>query len=429
MVALLLAVVISLRLFFYFSSLQSFTDGEKASITFLLLKEPTIDGTFQRLSVTPPGRERVFITLPSYPRFSYGQELLIEGVIKQRSIVEDSTKNSSSDQSSLIRGENVINTMFFPIVEAEEVRWLSPLALLRKNLITIFSSHLSPASESLLLGIVFGIRGTMPGNLTDDLRTTGVIHITAASGMNITMVAGAVFFLLAGVMRRQVAIITGFLFVWLYALLAGFEPSILRASVMSSFAFGAGLLGRQNTGIVALIATAVLLILITPGLVTDAGFLLSCFSTLGIILFGQIMGGGQYAVDPLQKKETESFFKAFKQDMQTTLAAQAGTMPILFAYFGQYNLLSVVVNALILWTIPIIMLLGAVAAVLGLIYQPLSVPVVYLLLPLLTFIEYVVTFFADYPLFMQLQNVSFYFVIGYYFLFFAIYLFFRSKRL
>ena len=424
-----LVIVLFFRLYFFFSSIKPFVNGEKVAFSFLLLKEPTVEGKFQRLTITPSGRERVFITVPAYPRFSYGQELRVKGVIKQQGIIEENTKNGSTNQSSLIRGENVINTMFFPTIEAKEVGWLSPLAMLRKNLITIFSSQLSPASESLLLGIVFGIRGTMPGDLADDLRTTGVIHITAASGMNVTMVAGAVFFFLAGFMRRQFAIVIGFLFVWLYALLAGFEPSILRASVMSSFAFGAGLLGRQNTGILALAVTALLLIFITPSLVIDAGFLLSCFSTLGIILFGQILGGGQYAVDPLKKKESESFFRAFRQDMQTTVAAQAGTLPILFAYFGQYNLLSIVVNALILWTIPMIMILGALAAGLGLIYQPLSVPVLYFSLPLLAFIEYVVTFFANYPVFMQLQNVSTYFVIGYYCLFLAFYLFFRSKRL
>ena len=425
----LLAVALVFRLFSFYSSLKPYTDGEKLDVSFVLFKEPTVDGKFQKFSFTPEGRERVFVTASSFPRYSYGQELHIRGTVKRQNIVAKNAKNGSSSDSTLLRRESVYNTMFFPTIEAKQVIWFSPLAVLRKNLITIFSTSLSPASESLLLGIVFGIRSTTPKTLTDNLRTTGVIHITAASGMNVTMVAGAVFFLLAGFLRRQIAIVVGFIFVWSYAILAGLEPSILRASVMSSFAFGAGLLGRQNTGIFALFLTATLLLFITPALLTDAGFLLSCFSTLGIILFGQVLGGGQYLVDPLQKKETESLFGGLRQDMQTTIAAQAGAMPILFAYFGQYNLLSIIVNALILWTIPILMVLGAIAALLGLIFQPFAAVVLYLCLPLLFFIEYVVAFFARYPVFIQFESVSPFFVIGYYCIFFGIYLFFRSKRL
>lgn len=424
----LLAVVLIFRLFSFYSSTKPFTDGEKVEFSFILLKEPTVDGKFQKFTISPDGRERVFITALSFPRFSYGQKLHIRGVIKRQSLVAKNTKNGSSPDSSLLRGENVYNTMFFPTIEARPVDWLSPLAAFRKNLITIFSRSLSPASKSLLLGIVFGIRSTMPKDLAENLRTTGVIHITAASGMNVTMVAGAVFFLLAGFLRRQIAIVIGVLFVWSYALLAGFEPSILRASIMSSFAFGASLLGRQNTGILVLVMTATLMLFITPALLTDAGFLLSCFSTLGIMLFGQVLGGGQYLVDPLQKNEAGSLFGGLRQDIQTTIAAQAGAMPILFAYFGQYNLLSIIVNALILWTIPILMILGAFAALLGLIFQPLAVAVLYMCLPLLFFIEYVVTFFARYPVFVQFENISIFFVIGYYCLFLAVFLFFPACR-
>jgi competence protein ComEC len=318
--------------------------------------------------------------------------------------------------------------MYFPSIEAKQVGVLMPFATLRKNLITIFSSTLNPASESLMLGIVFGIRGTMPKELAEYLRTTGVLHITAASGMNVTMVAGMVFFLLAGFFRRQVAILIGCGFVWGYAVLAGLEPSILRASVMSSFAFTAGLLGRQNTGLLTLLLTALVLLFVNPELYDDVGFLLSCSSTCGIIAMSQIAGVGKSYVDPLQKKEVGSFLSLFWQDIQTTIAAQLGSLPLLFLYFGQYNLLSIVVNALILWSIPIVMVLGAIGAVLGLLFQPLSVPVLYLAIPLLSYIEYVVTFFAKIPIRIVVNEISPFFVIGYYCVLSSIYVFLRSKR-
>lgn len=416
------------RFFFYFSELRSFRDGEKVQFRVLLLSDPKREGKFQRLSVTPTGREKVFITAPLYPSFYYGQRLSVTGVVKKSKIGGLSDKNRSTPKQILLRGENVINTMYFPSIEAEKEVVLLPFAILRKNLITIFSSTLNPVSESLMLGIVFGIRGTMPKELADNLRATGVLHITAASGMNVTMVAGMVFFLLAGFFRRQVAIVIGCVFVWGYAVLAGLEPSILRASVMSTFAFSAGLLGRQNTGLLTLFFTALVLLFVNPELYDDVGFLLSCTSTFGIIAMSQIVGVGHSFIDPLQKKEAGSFLSLFWQDVQTTIAAQLGSLPLLFLYFGQYNVLSVVVNALILWSIPIVMLLGALGAALGLIYQPLSVPVLYLAMPLLSYIEYVVTFFAKIPINIAVDELSLFFVIGYYCLVCSIYLFLRSKR-
>lgn len=47
--------------------------------------------------------------------------------------------------------------------------------------------------SSLMLGIVFGIKEQMPQGFYANLRKTGLLHVIAASGMNITMAAG--FFL------------------------------------------------------------------------------------------------------------------------------------------------------------------------------------------------------------------------------------------
>jgi predicted membrane metal-binding protein len=175
------------------------------------------------------------------------------------------------------------------------------------------------------------------------------------------------------------------------------------------------------------------MILFDPSLSVSAGFLLSVFSTLGIILFGGV--GARKVVpsvsDPLTGKtgrEVASFFVAFWDDFRTTLSAQAGTLPILFVFFGQYNVLSLIVNGLILFTIPPLMILGSLAAALGFVYRPLAGVILYLSLPLLVYIEFVVEQFARIPIYLIFGGVSLFLVIGYYFIFFAIYLLFRSKR-
>lgn len=53
------------------------------------------------------------------------------------------------------------------------------------------------------------------------------------------------------------------------------------------------------------------------------------------------------------------------EDIKTTISAQLGTLPILLGVFGKVGLWSVIVNALVLWTIPIVMTLGSLAVLTG----------------------------------------------------------------
>ena len=67
----------------------------------------------------------------------------------------------------------------------------------------------------------------MPDTFMQHLRSVGVLHVIAASGMNVTFVAGALIYLLGGFLRRQIALVLGILGMVFYLFLAGFEPSIV----------------------------------------------------------------------------------------------------------------------------------------------------------------------------------------------------------
>ena len=71
-----------------------------------------------------------------------------------------------------------------------------------------------------------------------------------------------------------------------------------------------------------------------------------------------------------------------RESLSTSLAAQIGVGPILFVTFGQFNLLSPVINALILWTVPILMLIGSISGIVSLIWPALAKLILYLAFPL-----------------------------------------------
>lgn len=107
------------------------------------------------------------------------------------------------------------------------------------------------------------------------------------------------------------------------------------------------------------------MVFINPLYVFDLGFQLSFAATAGILL-----------VYPKIKalKFTRSLFKLplFGDELAVTLAAQSLTVPIMVFSLGWFNPLSPLVNALVLWTIPYVMGIGAIGGVLGLANQELG---------------------------------------------------------
>lgn len=273
---------------------------------------------------------------------------------------------------------------------------------LSKNL---FNSSIPPVSSSLLLGIVFGGRQGISGEFMEKLRTVGVIHVIAASGMNVTLVAAALVSLFGKVMKRQYVLLVSIVGIVLYAFLAGFEPSIVRATIMAIIGFGAALFGRQYFALFSLFITGYIMLLHNPYNIFDIGFQLSFLSTWGIMEIKPLF--------PLQKH-------FIAEDIGTTLSAQLAAIPILLATFGQYGVMSIIVNACVLWTIPFLMIFGALAVIGSLLFAPLGQIFLWLSFPFLLYFERTVSFFADLNWVWTVTSFPVAFIAAYYFILIAI---------
>ena len=199
--------------------------------------------------------------------------------------------------------------------------------------------------------------------------------------------------------KRQLAVVISISGILFYAFLASFEPSIVRASIMGIIAFSALILGKQQFSLYALFLTGFVMLFISPKLFLDIGFQLSFISTLGILYI------------PLLFKKWQN---SLTQDLFTTLSAQVATLPILLMNFGTYSLWSVAVNALVLWIIPIVMILGAVSAVGFLIFEPFGGFFLYLALPFLIYFETLVSFFSNLEGGINIESFPWQFIASYY---------------
>jgi competence protein ComEC len=206
---------------------------------------------------------------------------------------------------------------------------------------------LPPTSAALLQGLLLGDRAGLPRDVDDGFRRAGVYHVLAVSGFNVALVAGAAFALLAvlGCGGRPAA--TGAIAVVIaFALVAGPEPSVLRAVVMGVLVLMATLLDRESSALNAIALAAVAILAVRPGDLADPGFQLSFAATLGIVL-APLPGGWVAGAAGI------------------SMAAQLAVLPIALWHFNQLSVVGVLAN---LGVVP----LAGVATVLGLLGAALS---------------------------------------------------------
>jgi competence protein ComEC len=145
----------------------------------------------------------------------------------------------------------------------------------------------------------------------------------------------------------------------LYTILAGASPSVLRAAVMAGVALLARETGRPGTAARALAWAVVILLLVGPATVADAGFQLSAAATAGLLAWGTPLAARLRARLP----HLPGFIV---EGLAVSLAAQAATLPIVLLSFGRLAPLSPLLNLLVVPLVPLAMATGTLALLGGL---------------------------------------------------------------
>lgn len=219
---------------------------------------------------------------------------------------------------------------------------------------------------SLMTGILYGARSTLPQATQDEFSLAGVSHIVAVSGFNVSIIAVCLFTALTRLgIKRQRGVWLALVFIWLFVLFAGASAAAVRAGIMGSVVIAAERLGRLASPGVSLLYAATVMTALNPYiLLWDVGFQLSFGATLGLVY-------GTEFFEPLVKKiPLIKKIPGVAQALATTLAANAATLPLLLYYFGRISVISVLANVLIVPLVPWLMLLGAVAA--SFIFMPIG---------------------------------------------------------
>ncbi|MFB9566347.1 DNA internalization-related competence protein ComEC/Rec2 [Saccharopolyspora hordei] len=216
--------------------------------------------------------------------------------------------------------------------------WQRAAADLREGLRSTAAAELGPAAAGLLPGLVIGDTSGLPPEVAQDFDAAGLTHLMAVSGANLAIVCGAVLLLLHLVGAGPVLSVLGAGAALVgFVVLAGPEPSVLRAAAMGAISLLALALGRRRSALPVLSASVIGLLLLLPELATSPGFALSVAATAGLVLLAPAWAAGlRDRGVPIGAAEA----------VAVPLAAHVVTAPLVAALSGTVSLVAVPANLL-----------------------------------------------------------------------------------
>ena len=227
--------------------------------------------------------------------------------------------------------------------------------IVRNKCLKSFSeSGLKSNELAIASALTFGYKDELSQFVKGVFSKTGAMHILAVSGLHV----GIVFLLISSLFKllkishrfkfiQQLVLI---FFVWLYAIITGLSPSVLRAATMLTF-FSVAKIFNKSTNIYNILAcSAIFLLSIDPYLITDVGFQLSFFAVTGIIYLYPIIFNFIFINNYILKK--------IWSISSVSIAAQIATFPLSIYYFHQFPNFFLLSNLLVIPLVFILLIIG-----------------------------------------------------------------------
>ncbi len=368
--------------------------GEKTTRLQLSAEKIRLDGEWFDISGT------VLLYVPTYPTYSYGDVLLVKGELKTPPRLGD------FDYEKYLASQEIYSVISYPEIEIlERGRGSGPLQWiysLRNGLSLTFAEILPEPQASVAQGIILGIRGNIPETVKENFIHTGTAHLLAISGLHLSIVAGVLLSLGIWLFGRR-----GYIYVWLalgviwiYALLTGMHPPILRAAIMASLFLIAELLGRQRSAATALTFAAAVMVGISPQILWTASFQMSFAAMAGLIFIFPLIQSwfGRLVRAALGESGLAASAVSFAADsLGVSLAAIIVVWPLVAYYFGVISPVAPLATLFALPALPGVILTGVLAGILGMIALPIGQVVAWVTWLFLSYMLLIVRIFSAVP--------------------------------
>lgn len=365
------------------------------------------------------GSGKVLIKLKPYPSFDYGDVINFEGTIKNPNLA------SSTNYADYLAKSGIFGTSDYPkaelIAENRGSKIKSALFKFKEKIVSGFQKVLPPEQSAFVAGLTIGERAEFSKDFKEAMSKSGTTHLVALSGYNISIIVLAVSGLFISFLNRRPTFILTILVIIGFVLMTGAEASVVRAAIMGFIALLAQQISRTHSIRNAVVLTAFLMVLINPRILRfDVGFQLSFMALLGLVCLSP-------AIKKFFRFKEDEGFMSWRSNLSQTISAQLAVAPILILNFGQFSLVSLLANVLILGVIPLTMCLGFILAGIGFISYYFSLVFGWFVNLFLSYEIFIIKLFGKLSVF-KIDSLSMPLVIIYY-LFLVGFILWNSRRL
>lgn len=183
--------------------------------------------------------------------------------------------------------------------------------------------------------MLFGDTSYIESNELNIMRSAGIAHLLAVSGLHISVIVVFLNFVFRKLrVSRLICFIVVSAALIFYCYICGFSVSVVRASIMSILSLYALLRGKPYDSLSALGLAGFIILLFSPLKIFNLSFILSFGAVLSIILTSAV----------LNKFLSKFLYKKFAGVISVSVGVQFGIIFTNLCYFGQYPLLSILTN-------------------------------------------------------------------------------------
>lgn len=321
----------------------------------------------------------------------------ISGDIRLRLTTRDSIRGQTSHQGdgifllgyvkedALISPADKVPAKFF----AAKLRYS-----IRQILIDAFPADTVAFANALFLGD----NSLLDYETDTDFKLSGIRHIIAVSGLHVSILISVVFMLCGK--NRYLSTAIGVPLLLLFAAVAGFTPSVMRACIMQMLVLIGMFLNKEYDPPTSLAFAVLVMLLINPITIVSVSFQLSVGCSIGIFLLYERIN--QYLMKLLRAPKGNGLraklSRWFSASVSVTISTFITTTPLSAMYFGSISVVGILTNLLTLWVVSFIFC-GIIAVIIaGAIWMPLAKGIAWIISFPMRYVIFVADFMADLPI-------------------------------
>ena len=230
-----------------------------------------------------------------------------------------------------------------------------------KIILNLERNGFSKSELSVVNALILGQQQDISKDVVLDYQYAGAIHVLSVSGLHVGFILLFITFLLRPIPNTKfglsLKLLLSIISLWLFGILAGLAPCVIRSVTMFSFV-ALGLYLKRSVNIYnTLLVSILLILLVEPSYLFDIGFQLSYLALFFIVWLQPVLSN---IWTPKNK-----IINYFWDIITVSFAAQIGTLPITIYYFHQFPGLFFITNLIILPALTFILALGVLVLLLA----------------------------------------------------------------